>query len=56
MGCYGLERRYLNDADIGFLVRLVGRDPRNAFDPVLDRARNMRHDLVGVLVGHTPSH
>ena len=47
--------RYLDDADVGFLVCLVRRNLRNTLDPILDRVRNMRHNLVAFLARTIPS-
>lgn len=41
-------RRYLDYADISFLLRLIHGNLRNTLDPILDRVRDMRHNLVGV--------
>ena len=37
----------LNNAYIGTLLRIIDRNTRNAFDPVLDRVGEVRHDLHG---------
>ena len=47
---------YLDDADVGLLVCLVRRNLRNTLDPILDRTRNMRHNLVAFLARTIPSH
>jgi hypothetical protein len=37
--------QYLNDTNIGLFSRLIYGDFGHAFNPILDRIRNMRHDL-----------
>lgn len=49
-------RGYLDYTDISFFICLIHWNLRNTLNPILDRVRDMRYNLVGVLAAHVSSH